>query len=130
MSSHAEQIRGVVDATREGTEAPIRTHLGRHRTERLCANLEALVTGLLHPPVAPVSPAKVYVPIVETDDFRAHSADTNSGGSDFSLVVMDRYGKPACRDHGAMNKVSPSPPGIWRCPGGLARCPAGCQEAV
>jgi hypothetical protein len=70
-----------------------------------------------------------YVRIRESDAYRTRSADLSAGASDFDLVTFDRWGKPTCRIHGAMNKVSPSPPGTWRCLGGLARCPAGCQEA-
>ena len=50
------------------------------------------------------------------------------GGADLTFVYVGADGKPWCREHGALNKVSPSPPGIWRCLGGLVRCPAGCQE--
>lgn len=42
--------------------------------------------------------------------------DDGKGGADYTLVTLDeRFGKPACVLHGAMNKVSPSPPGLWRC---------------
>lgn len=58
------------------------------------------------------------------------------GGADFSLVrVVDN--KPFCIAgergsylHGAMNKVTPSPPdgpGFWRCIASW-KCRAGCQE--
>jgi hypothetical protein len=41
--------------------------------------------------------------------------DDGKGGADFTIVRLDRWGKPSCALHGAMNKVSPSPPGLWRC---------------
>ena len=50
------------------------------------------------------------------------------GGAAWELVEL-RDGKPACKRHGAMNKVSPSPPeggGFWRCL--QERCRAGCRE--
>jgi hypothetical protein len=54
--------------------------------------------------------------------------DQGNGGSDFSLVQLDRWGKPECQVHGAMNKVSPSSNGgLWRCLQGT--CRAGCKEA-
>lgn len=59
---------------------------------------------------------------------------------DFSLVTFDAAGKPSCVKHGAMNKLSPSPPegtGTWRCittNGGYrgqgGGCRAGCRESV
>lgn len=52
--------------------------------------------------------------------------DQGKGGADFSLVGSDQWGKPSCARHGAMNKVTPSPPGLWRCLQGT--CRAGCQE--
>jgi hypothetical protein len=48
---------------------------------------------------------KTYIPI----------DDNEKGGADFSLVVIGDMGKPACKDHGAMNKISEYPPGYWRC---------------
>lgn len=65
--------------------------------------------------------------------------DEGKGGADFSLVRVGALGKPACVHHGSMNKVTPSPPGIWRCItlSGLGRhdegtrpnpCRAACQE--
>lgn len=65
-----------------------------------------------------------YVPMDDSDD---------KGGSDFSLVTLDKkWGKPSCVHHGAMNKVSPSPPGLWRCitTAGpkVNGCRAGCRE--
>lgn len=60
-----------------------------------------------------------YVPLPHTE-----------GGADFSLVSIGDDGKPRCREHGAMNKVSPPPQAYWRCLGGLARCPAGCMESI
>lgn len=60
--------------------------------------------------------------------------DEGKGGADFSLVTIERRCfKPACRLHGAMNKVSESPPGIWRCitTAGpkVNGCRAACREA-
>lgn len=49
------------------------------------------------------------------------------GGASFDLVKLDAFGKPSCVNHGAMNKVSESPPGFWRCLH-LSRCRAGCRE--
>lgn len=57
-----------------------------------------------------------YEPMPETD-----------GGADFSLVTFDP--KPRCVLHGAMNKVTPSPPGFWRCVHSWS-CRAGCQESA
>lgn len=58
--------------------------------------------------------------------------DGGKGGADFSLVRV-RDGKPECVRHGAMNKVSPSPPGYWRCittSGPKSNgCRAACEEA-
>lgn len=56
-----------------------------------------------------------------------HPLPDTSGGADLDRVSRDRFGKPTCRMHGAMNKVSPSPPGIWRCLH-ISGCRAGCQE--
>lgn len=60
----------------------------------------------------------------------------DNGGSDFDLVFI-ADGKPSCLEHGAMNKVSPSPPdggGYWRCitASGPKRnpCRAGCRETT
>ena len=54
-------------------------------------------------------------------------ADQTKGGADFSLVTLDQWGKPSCRIHGAMNKVSPSERGgMWRCLQG--QCRAGCID--
>lgn len=33
----------------------------------------------------------------------------------------DQYGKPVCKDHGAMNKVAPGIPALWRCLQGQCR---------
>lgn len=53
-----------------------------------------------------------------------------AGGADFSLVELDKYGKPSCKEHGAMNKVSEH--GYWRCitlSGPKTNpCRAACQE--
>jgi hypothetical protein len=58
-----------------------------------------------------------YEPMPDTD-----------GGADYTLVELDQYGKPSCTRHGAMNKVTPSPPGYWRCLH-ISGCRAGAQEA-
>ena len=50
-----------------------------------------------------------------------------NGGADLSRVTTDSFGKPACTLHGAMNKVTPSPPGWWRCLH-ISGCRAGCAE--
>lgn len=56
----------------------------------------------------------------------------DNGGADFSLVEIGDLGKPSCKHHGAMNKVSPSPPGFWRCVATagpkINPCRAGCME--
>lgn len=58
--------------------------------------------------------------------------DDAPGGADFTLVEFDRWGKPSCVNHGAMNKVSPSPPGLWRCittaGAKINGCRAACME--
>jgi hypothetical protein len=70
---------------------------------------------------AKVLPRKRYVPMPE-----------DNGGADFDLVEYDKNGKPRCKLHGAMNKVSPSPPGFWRCVTTAGAkfnpCRAGCME--
>lgn len=53
--------------------------------------------------------------------------DQSNGGADFTLVEPDKNGKPSCREHGAMNKVTPSPPGFWRCIHSWS-CRAACRE--
>lgn len=66
----------------------------------------------------------IYVPL----------ADQEKGGGDFSLVTLDAFGKPSCRLHGAMNKVSPAPANYWRCittsGAKVNGCRAACQEAA
>lgn len=58
--------------------------------------------------------------------------DLEKGGADFSLVELDRWGKPSCVNHGAMNKVSPAPRAIWRCittsGAKINPCRAACME--
>ncbi len=57
--------------------------------------------------------------------------DNSNGGADFSLVVLDSYFKPACKEHGAMNKVSSTTSGgLWRCLRSKSspKCRAGCKE--
>ncbi|MCP3949447.1 hypothetical protein [Herbaspirillum sp.] len=56
-----------------------------------------------------------YGPMPDTD-----------GGADYSLVELVNA-KPSCKTHGAMNKVTPTPPGYWRCLTD-GHCRAGCQE--
>ena len=67
----------------------------------------------------------------ERDKRYAPLPDDN-GGANFDLIGVDTYGKPRCKLHGAMNKVSPSPPGFWRCIAlsgvKFNPCRAGCQE--
>lgn len=60
---------------------------------------------------------RAYGPMPETD-----------GGADFMKVRVGLCKKPECREHGAMNKVSPGPAGFWRCLTGLGGCRAGCME--
>lgn len=66
-------------------------------------------------------PTRQYVPM-----------PPENGGGDFTLVAFGADGKPRCIEHGAMNKVSPSPPGYWRCisTSGAKHnpCRAGCME--
>jgi hypothetical protein len=53
--------------------------------------------------------------------------DPTKGGAVFGLVGLDRWGKPTCAIHGAMNKVSPRRRGgLWRCLQGT--CRAGCRD--
>jgi hypothetical protein len=65
--------------------------------------------------------AERYIPMPDTE-----------GGADFALVEPGDLGKPSCVLHGAMNKVSPSPPGYWRCVTTAGpkvnSCRAGCME--
>lgn len=76
---------------------------------------------ILRPKALHVHLFKRYVPMPESD-----------GGADFSLVRLDGFDKPACRLHGAMNKVSDTPPGFWRCIATAGAktngCRAGCME--
>ena len=58
-----------------------------------------------------------YQPMPDTD-----------GGANWDLVAIGDDGKPSCRLHGAMNKVSPTPPGFWRCLT-TGTCRAGCMES-
>lgn len=65
------------------------------------------------------------------------SLPSSEGGADISLVITEEglnLGKPTCVLHGAMNKVSPSPPGYWRCittsGAKFNPCRAGCMEAL
>lgn len=54
----------------------------------------------------------------------------------FDKVLVDNEGRPFCRDHGAMNKVSVFPEGkggYWRCISAVSRqndniCRAGCIQ--
>lgn len=55
--------------------------------------------------------------------------DDDKGGADFTLVELDRWNKPSCVLHGAMNKVSPSPPGLWRCVTTAGPKTNGCRAA-
>jgi hypothetical protein len=73
-----------------------------------------------------ITDKKTYIPLPVDE----------KGGADFNLVVLKRDEvTPHCVEHGAMNKVSPSPPeggGFWRCIA-LAGpkknpCRAGCME--
>lgn len=54
------------------------------------------------------------------------SLPATDGGADANLVTLVDD-KPHCTLHGAMNKVSPSPPGIWRCVHSWS-CRAGVKE--
>lgn len=60
---------------------------------------------------------------------RYHPMPDTDGGADYNLVTLDQHGKPSCRSHGAMNKVSPGPEGWWRCLH-LSGCRAGCAEST
>ena len=61
---------------------------------------------------------RTYVPI----------DDQGKGGADFSMVEIGDMGKPSCKTHKAMNKVSSTENGgFWRCLQGT--CRAGCMEA-
>lgn len=68
--------------------------------------------------------------VVALEGARYVALPQTHGGSDFSLVKIDKWGKPRCSEHGAMNKVGPAPHALWRCLGGLDRCPAGCIESI
>lgn len=56
----------------------------------------------------------------------------DNGGADLSMVVIAADGKPSCREHGAMNKVSAE--GFWRCittSGSRGNpCRAACREEI
>lgn len=61
--------------------------------------------------------------------FIYYSMPQTDGGADFDLILIGIDGLPRCIEHGAMNKVSPTPPGLWRClADGAGTCRAGCQE--